>query len=121
MTYDQGTFYIIHVLAIIILSGLTFVAFANPVEAQRRKVLMASGISSLLAVIAGFGLSGSFKYGFPGWMIVKLVCWLGLSVMAGIAYRKPQKIPALAGITIALLIIALYMVYFQRFSGVGTN
>lgn len=113
---DPRFFHIIHVLAAFVLVGLTFAAFANPLPQLRRKVLMASGISSLLVVIAGFGLAGLLKYGFPVWIVVKLVCWLGLSAIAGIAYRQPKKIPMLAGITLGLLVIALYMVYLRPFS-----
>ncbi len=112
---EPRIFSIIHILAILLLTGLTFAAFANPVQALRRKILAASGICSLLALIAGFGLAGLHKYGFPTWIIVKLICWLGLSAMAGIAYRQPKQIPWLAGATIALLLIALYMVYFRSY------
>ncbi len=114
---DPRIFHIIHVLSILALTGFTFAAFANPLPVMKRKVLMASGISSLLALIAGFGLAGLLKYGFPGWIVVKLVCWLGLSAMAGIAYRQPKKIPVLGAATLGLLLIALYMVYFRPFSG----
>jgi hypothetical protein len=113
---DPRFFHIIHVLAAFVLVGLTFVAFANPLPQLRRKVLMASGISSLFVIIAGFGLAGLLKYGFPVWILVKIVCWLGLSAMAGIAYRQPKKIPMLAGITLGLLVIALYMVYLRPFT-----
>ena len=113
---DPRLFHIVHVLAAFALVGLIFAAFANPLPLLRRKVLGASGVASLLVVIAGFGLAGLLKYGFPGWIIGKLICWLGLSAIAGIAYRQPKKIPLLAGVTGLLLVAALYLVYFRPFS-----
>ena len=114
---DPRLFQILHVLGAIVLVAMTFAAFAHPVEEQRRKVLSASGVASLITVIAGFGLAGLFKYGFPVWIIIKIVCWLGLSGIAGMVYRKPEKVPLFAGITVALVIVALTMVYFRPFGG----
>ena len=113
---DPRFFHIVHVLSAFVLVGVTFAAFANPIPPLRRKVMTISGISSLLVIIAGFGLAGLLKYGFPIWIILKMVCWLGLSAIAGIAYRQPKKIPALAGVTLLLVTIALYLVYFRPFS-----
>ena len=112
---DPKIYSVIHVLAIILLAGLAFAAFANPAKTAKRNVLLASGICSLLALIAGFGLVAklSIPFPFPAWILVKIFCWLGLSAMAGIAYRQPKKIPWLAGISIALLLLALCMVYFR--------
>ena len=76
---------------------------------------MATGILSLLMLVAGFGLLSKLALGFPGWVIVKLVCWLGLAALSGVAYRSPEKAGALSGIAIALVAVALYMVYFRPF------
>ena len=113
---DPRIFHIIHVLAAFILFGLTFAAFANPLPLLRKKVLAASGIASLAVIIAGFGLTGLLKIGFPIWVIVKIICWLGLSAMAGMAYKQPKKIPLLLGSTIVLIVVALYMVYLRPFT-----
>ncbi len=113
---DPRFFHILHLLGIIILVGSTFAAFANPTPLLRRKVLTASGVASLVTVVAGFGLAGLLKYGFPTWIIIKIVCWLGLSAITGMIFRNPKKIPAYAAATMALLIVALYMVYFRPFS-----
>lgn len=114
---DPRIFHIFHVLSVIVLVGTTFAAFANPTELVRRKVLSASGVASLIAVISGFGLAGLLKVGFPLWLIVKIVCWLGLSAIAGITFRQPKKIPALAALTVAMVLIALVMIYFRPFQG----
>lgn len=112
---DPNIYRVIHVLAVILLAGLAFASFANPAQTAKRKVLIASGVCSLLALIAGFGLVAKLgiPFPFPTWILVKLGCWLGLSAMAGIAYRQPKNIPWLAGISIALLLLALCMVYYR--------
>ena len=112
---DPNLYRVIHVLAVILLAGLAFAAFANPEKTLKREVLIASGVCSLLALIAGFGLVAKLgiPFPFPAWILVKLVCWLGLSAMAGIAYRLPNRIPWLAGASIALILLALCMVYFR--------
>ena len=48
-------------------------------------------------------------------MIGKLVCWLGLSAMAGMAYRKPGSVGMLSLVTSALILAAVYLVYFRPF------
>ncbi len=113
---DPRFFHILHLLGIMVLVGTIFAAFADPTPLLRRKVLSASGISSLVVVVAGFGLAGLLKYGFPTWILIKIVCWLGLSAVTGLIYRNPKKIPIYAAVSMILLIVALYMVYFRPFS-----
>lgn len=58
---DPNLYRVIHVFAIILLAGLAFAAFANPAKTSKRQVLMASGICSSLALIAGFGLIAKLR------------------------------------------------------------
>jgi hypothetical protein len=69
------------------------------------------------ARIGGFGLVVTMKVGFPWWVIVKLVCWLGLVSISGMAYRKPERIPRLTLVAIALILIAIITVYFRHVAG----
>lgn len=107
---------IVHVGALFVLAGYTFYAFSAPPETKKR-VMIITGIASLLALVGGFGLQAKMNYGFPGWMIVKIVCWLGLSALAGMAYRKRDKAGLLMGVAIVLVLVALVMVYHTRVSG----
>ena len=111
-----AVFRILHVLGILLLTGFTFAAFADQSRTRRRTLLIVSGTSSLIAMISGFGLSGILKIGFPLWIVVKIVCWLGLSALAGISYRKPGCFNLWTCLTVALLVLALIMVYIQPFS-----
>jgi hypothetical protein len=109
-------YYILHLISLFVLAGYTFYAFAAPAE-TRKRVMMLTGTASLLALVGGFGLQAKLGYGFPLWIIVKLVCWLGLSAIAGMAYRKRQHVGLLASLTVALMLIALVMVYHTRMTG----
>ncbi len=109
------TFYhILHVISVLVLTGYTFYAFGAPPE-TRKRALMISGIASLLALVGGFGLQAKLAVGFPGWLIVKLLCWLGLSALAGIGYRRRGAAGMLAVIAIVLLVVAVVMVYTKPF------
>jgi len=112
---NQLAYSLLHVLGVILLTAFTFQAFAAPTPANKKRVMMLTGILSLVVLVAGFGLLAKLGYGFPGWIVLKLVCWLGISAMAGIAFRAPAKAGLLTAATVVLLVIALYAVYFKPF------
>ncbi|NQU48107.1 MAG: hypothetical protein HQ519_05625 [Planctomycetes bacterium] len=105
----------LHVASAFLLVGLTFKIFAKPNPASRKTSLMMGGILALLMLVGGFGLQARYELGFPGWLIVKIVCWLVLSAMAGMAYRKPASIGSLVWLTRLVVLIAVAMVYFRPF------
>lgn len=107
---------LLHVFALFVLSAHTFMAFANPAPENRKRTMMVTGIASLLALVAAGGLIAKLGYSWgSGWIIVKLVCWLGLSSLAGIAYRRPHLRGKLALVALVLTLTALAMVYIVRF------
>src|SRR3954471_7011460 len=107
-------YYILHVTSIIALTGYTFYAFGAPPE-TRKRVLMLTGILSLLALVGGFGLQAKLAVGFPGWLIVKLFCWLALSALAGFGYRRRGAAGTLAVVVIIVVFVAVVMVYAKPF------
>ncbi len=107
-------YYILHVFSLVVLTAHTFMAFANPAPENRKRTMIITGIASLLLLVSGFGLLAKVYPGqFPGWMIVKLVCWLGFSGLAGMAYRKVHLRNTLAWIALSLVLVALFMVYLK--------
>lgn len=109
------TFYhILHLVSLFVLAGYTFYAFAAAPE-TRKRVMMITGIASLLALVGGFGLQAKLAIGWPGWLIVKLVCWLGLSALAGFGYRRRGAAGTLAVVAIALVLVAVVMIYTRPF------
>lgn len=108
-------YYLLHVFALFVLSAQTFMAFANPAPENRKRTMIITGIASLLVLVSGFGLLAKLHANqISGWVIVKIVCWLGLSALAGIAYRRPALRGILAMVAMALTLIALTMVYIVR-------
>ncbi len=107
-------YYVLHVSSVLVLTAYTFYAFAAPAE-TRKRVMMITGIASLLALVGGFGLQAKLNYGFPGWLIVKLVCWLGLSALAGFGYRRRGAVGTLSLVAVVLVIVAVVMVYTKPF------
>ena len=108
-----NTLHIVHLLFLFLLVGTTFAAFAAPVQEKRRKILMLSGIYSLVVLISGIGLLGALKVGFPGWIHAKLVCWFILSALAGLAFRMPNKTKLLSLIAVLVVLVAIVMVEFR--------
>lgn len=112
---SPSVYHILHLLSLIVLTGGTFYGFAGAPE-SRKKVMMFTGIASLLMLVSGVGLLHKMLgFTFPGWIIVKLVCWLGLSALAGIGYRKRNQAALFMSIVLALVFVALVMVYQRPF------
>lgn len=100
----------IHLLFVFLLVAVTFSAFSNSDPASRKKILMQSGIFSLIVLFTGFGLLGVYKWGFPHWAMFKLVSWLVLSALAGLAYRFRSKVSLLGGLAVAAITLAIILV-----------
>lgn len=105
---SYSLFHIIHLLSVFLLVGACVYAIAAAED--RKKVMMWSGIASLVVFISGFGLLGILKIGFPLWSWFKMASWLGLSVLAGLAYRMQGKKAALLYATFGLVALAVIMV-----------
>jgi hypothetical protein len=111
---ELNTLHILHVFSAIALVGTTFYACAGAPE-TRKKLLMWSGIASLLVFLTGIRLwQGVFHFA-GGWAYVKLVCWLGLSAFGGLAYRRREKAGLWIILTLVLTATALAMVYVKPF------
>ena len=111
---ELNALHIIHVSSALGLVGATFYAFAGPPE-TRKKVLMWSGIATLLLLLTGIRMWQAM-YGFHGgWVVVKLFCWLGLSAIGGIAYRRRDQAGFFTILTLLLAVVAVVMVYTKPF------
>ncbi len=107
----------LHVAAAFLLVGFTFFVFASPKLAEnKRKAVIISGILSLVMLVGGFGLvSKIYDNVWHSFILIKIVCWLGLSAMAGMAYRTPEKVRTMAYMSRLLVLVALWAVYFKPF------
>jgi len=66
-------------------------------------------------LVSGIGLLHKLHLGFPAWAIVKLVCWLGLSAIGGIAFKRRAQANGVMLVALALAITAVVMVYLKPF------
>jgi uncharacterized membrane protein SirB2 len=113
---NPSFYYILHVFSLIVLTAHTFMALANPAPENRKRTMIITGIASLLMLVSGFGLLAKvYPHQLPGWAIVKLVCWLFFSALAGLAYRKAHLRGMLSFIGLTLVLVALVMVYLKPF------
>ena len=104
---------IMHVGSLLMLTSFLFMAFANPDPSGRRKTLMWTGIFSLLMLVGGFACFRSSSWDFLAPIWVKLVCWLILSALAGMAYRKPASMLTWKALSWAALLIGVATVYLK--------
>ena len=81
----------------------------------RKKALMWSGIASLLVLLTGIRMWQSLFNFSGGWVIVKIVCWLGLSAFVGLAYKRRAKAGLWITLTLVLSRLAVVMVYLKPF------
>lgn len=114
---DPLVYQVLHLSAGFLLTAYTFQAFAAPDPLKKGRVMMMSGIMSLIMVVAGFGLISKLEIGLEPWVWIKVGCWLVLSAIGGFAYRSKSAIPLLKLIAIACIVTAVYMVYARPVIG----
>ena len=107
--------HLLHVIAAFVLVGFTFFAFAAPPETRKRTLLW-TGLASLVMLLTGLRMWQTvYSFAPAGWIVVKIICWLGLSALAGIAYRRRAQAGLLAWIALGLVVVAVTMVYLKPF------
>jgi hypothetical protein len=112
---ELNALHFLHVAGVIVLTAYTFYAFAAP-AASRKRVLIATGIASLVVLLTGIRMwQGLYDFAIMSWLIIKIVCWLGVSALTGMAYRQREKAGRLMTIAILLLVVAVAMVYLRPF------
>ena len=107
--------HIIHVSSVLMLIGATFYAFGGAPETKTR-VAIYSGIAALLVLLSGFRMwQAQFGLAPAGWVIVKLVCWLGIASFSGLAYKRREKAALWVALTLILAVLAVTMAYVKPF------
>jgi uncharacterized membrane protein SirB2 len=113
---NPNYYHLLHLFALFVLTAQTFMAFANPAPENRKQTMIITGVASLIVLASGFGLLAKLHQShFYPWVIVKLMCWLGLAALAGIAFRRPNLRSELSLVALLLILTALLMVYVVRF------
>ncbi len=76
---------------------------------------MLHGISLLLIIVSGFGMVAKYHYGFPGWIIAKLIIWVLLAATLPLAKRKIVPPATLLMAALVLGTAAAYLGIFKPF------
>jgi hypothetical protein len=107
---------VMHVLSGFLLTAVTYQAFAAPSPERRKRTLMIAGILALLMLVGGFGMAAKLQLDLAkeSWLHVKILCFVVLAVMAGLAFRMPRLAGMLSLITTIAVGTAIYMVYVGR-------
>jgi uncharacterized membrane protein SirB2 len=104
---------VLHVASGFLLAAATFSALAAPTPQRRRSLTILTGVLSLLMLTGGFGLMARYDYAFAPWLYVKIACWIALSALSGLAFRRPRLAPRLALLGALVILTAVWSVYFK--------
>lgn len=100
---------VLHLTGVILLF-LGLGAALMPSDAPKRNIgLRFHGAGLVLLLVAGFGLVAKYKFGFPWWVVAKLVLWLGFGAMPIIGKRGLLPVPVAWGIAIACGVLAILL------------
>jgi len=112
---EINALHIVHVSAILVLIAFTFYAFAAPPE-TRKSVLSVTGLAFVVILLTGLRMwKGLYDFALLGWIIVKIVCAVGITGLVGLAYRRRAQTGLLMAAVLALAILAVLMVYTKPF------
>ena len=90
---------VLHILGVLLLfaalGGLSLTVANGATRATssvRKLVAITHGIAMFIILLGGFGAlarMGLAHGNLPGWILVKLACWVVLGVLVAIPYRRP--------------------------------
>lgn len=85
----------------------------------RRLVGMLHGLGAFLILLGGFGMFAKMTLPpdnpFPGWMWIKVIIWIALSLLPLLPYRKPELARPLLLLIPLLGLVAAYVGIYQPF------
>jgi len=114
------TYKVLHILGVLLafatLGGLALTVAngaTRSTSSVRRLVAITHGVAMVIILLGGFGALARLgvRGNLPGWVLVKLACWVVLAVLVVIPYRKPSLarpifwfLPVLGGIAVVMAI-----------------
>lgn len=113
---------VLHAASVVFLTSIVFAIFAGAPESRRRLLSILVGVLSLVALVAGFGLATKVyqmpnPMDWPFWIWGKVVCWLGLSAIGGMAFKRRGKPAMWVWLTAILVLAAIYLAYMKPMAG----
>ena len=83
---------------------------------NRKLVGIMHGIGLVLILLGGFGMLARLGLQISsGWIIIKILIWIALGGMTGIAYKKPGAAKTLWFVVALLGLIAVALVVYKPF------
>ena len=115
------TYKVLHILGALLafatLGGLALTVANGATKSTssvRRLVAISHGVAMFIILLGAFGALarlGVMHGNLPGWILVKLACWVVLAVLVAIPYRRPGLarttfwlLPVLGGIAVVMAI-----------------
>lgn len=115
------TYKVLHILGVLLafaaLGGLALTVANGATKSTssvRRLIAITHGVATFIILLGGFGALarlGVMHGNLPGWVLVKLACWVVLAVLVAIPYRKPALaraifwlLPVLGGVAVVMAI-----------------
>jgi hypothetical protein len=111
---EYNALHVLHLISLLGMIAAVFYAAAGAPE-TRKKALMWGGIASLVVALTGVRMAQAIYHAMPGWIWVKVVCWLGLAALVGPAYKRRAKAGLWLVLSLVLALVALVMVYYKPF------
>jgi hypothetical protein len=83
---------------------------------------MLVGVLTLLALVGGFGLATAVHglpnpMNWPMWIWGKLVCWLGIAAIGGMAWKRRGNPAPFIALLVVLALVAIVLVYTRPSAG----
>ena len=112
---DPKLFYFLHVFSIILPTGFTFAIAENAQKHKKKIIAIVMGIPALIVFVGVFGLMAKLHNNNigQGRVIVKILAWLFISGLGGMAFKKSKSFIQADPVT--SVGIAVFMVYFRPF------
>ncbi|HUG09966.1 MAG TPA: hypothetical protein VMM36_03080 [Opitutaceae bacterium] len=113
---------VLHVASVLFLTATIFAIFAGAPESKRKMLSMLVGVLTVLALVGGFGLATALHglpnpANWPFWMWGKVVCWLGLAAIGGMAWKRRGNPAPFIALVILFVLVALILVYTRPVAG----
>lgn len=117
LNMDYNVYKVLHLvglMCVFISIGGAFALGSGPNPA-RKLVSMLHGVGLLVLLVSGFGILAKLKLGFPNWIMVKLVIWLGLGVLVT-AFKRRWLTPGVClGLGLVLGSAAAFLGVYKPF------
>ena len=97
---------IIHLVSIMALFAALGAVAAGASEKCGKLCSILHGLALILLLISGFGMLAKYELGFPWWITAKLIIWLAMGAMLGLAKRKVLPCASIFAIILGLGTVA---------------